>query len=116
MDTVHCHTPFGYSGISVLWYSMFVGMPLFGAVFIGLFTLPIGIKGLVHGQFPPRGVKVLRPTKILTGWRANLKSGAYVSIPIFLILFSIWGYFQVDKMPQEIKNPDYSVCESKQAH
>jgi len=109
---VHCHTPFGYSGISVLWYSILVGLPLFGAVFIGLFTLPIGIRGFMHGQFPPKGMKVLRPTKILTGWRANIKLTAHIFIPMFLIFFSIWGYFQVDEMPQKMENFDYSVCKS----
>lgn len=112
VDTVHCHTPFGYSGISVLWFSTFVGFPLLSAIFIGLFTLPVGIKGFMHGQFPPKGVKVLQPTKILTGWRANLKLTAHILIPLFFLFFSIWGYFQVDEMPNIKDDFDYSVCKS----
>ena len=65
VDTVHCYTPFGYSGISVMWYSLFVGIPLFCAFIIGIVTVPIGYKGIIHKQFPPKGMKVYKPTKIL---------------------------------------------------
>jgi hypothetical protein len=114
-DTVHCHNPLGYSGISVLWYSLFVGLPLFSALLVGLPLVPLGIKGLRHKQFPPKGVKVYKPTKILRGWQANVKSIFHLFIPAFFVLFSIWGYFQVDSMPQKATEDfDYSVCESIQ--
>ena len=54
LDTVHCHTPLGYSGISVMWHSVFVGIPLFCAFIIGIVTIPIGYKGLIDNQFPPK--------------------------------------------------------------
>jgi len=112
-DTVHCHTPFGYSGISVMWHSLFVGLPLFCAFIIGVVTVPIGYKGLMHGQFPPKGMKVYKPTKILRGWKGKVKSIFHLLIPTSLILFSVWGYFQVDKMPHEVpKDYDYNVCKS----
>ena len=111
VDTVHCHTPFGYSGISVMWSSLFVGMPLLCAFIIGVVTVPIGYKGIIHKQFPPMGMKVYKPTKILRGWKGNLKSVFHLLIPTFFILFSIWGYFHVDQMPHEVPdNFDYSVC------
>lgn len=114
VDTVHCHTPFGYSGISVLWYSLFVGLPLLSALMIGAFTVPIGYQGLTHQQFPPKGHKVYKPTKVLRGWKGNLKSIFHLLIPVFLVLFSIWGYFQVDQMPHEVpEDYDYSVCKSE---
>ncbi len=92
---------------------MFVAIPLFGAFIIGLVTVPIGYKGLLHRQFPPKGMKVLKPTKIQKGWQANLKSIFHLLIPASLVIFSIWGYFQVDKMPHEVpEDYDYSVCKS----
>ena len=95
-----------------MWYSLFVGLPLFCALMIGVFTAPIGYKGIIHKQFPPKGHKVYRPTKILRGWKGNVKSIFHLLIPIFFILFSVWGYFQVDKMPQKVpEDYDYSVCE-----
>tara|TARA_Y100000310_G_C20314399_1_gene637741 strand:- start:132 stop:596 length:465 start_codon:yes stop_codon:yes gene_type:complete len=112
-DTVYCHTPFGYSGISVMWYSLFVGIPIVCALIIGPFTFPVGYKGLIDEQFPPKGYKVFAPTKIVRGWKSKFKSIFLMSVPIFLILVSVWGYFQVNKMPQDVpKDFDYSVCES----
>ena len=113
VDTVHCHKPIGYSGISVMWYSLFVGIPLLCALMIGLFTIPIGYKGLIHKQFPPKGVKVYKPTKILRGWKGNIKSIFHLLLPASLILLSVWGYFQVDEMPHKVPEGfDYSVCKS----
>lgn len=112
VDTVHCHTPFGYSGILVMWYSLFVGLPLLCALIIGPFTVPIGYRGLVDKQFPPKGYKVYKPTKIVRGWKSKFKSLFLILIPVYLIFFSIWGYFQVDEMPNDIpKDFDFSVCE-----
>jgi hypothetical protein len=113
VDTVHCHKPFGYSGISVLWHSIFVGIPLFCAVIIGVVTVPIGYKGIIQSQFPPKGMKVYKPTKILRGWKGNLKSLFHLLVPAFLVLLSICGYFQVEQMPHEVPEKfDYSVCKS----
>jgi len=113
VDTVHCHTLLGYSGISIMWHLLFVGLPLSCALMIGIVTVPIGYKGLVHKQFPPKGMKVYKPTKILRGWKGNVKSIFHLLMPTFLILFSVWGYFQVDKMPHDVPvDFDYSVCEN----
>ena len=113
VDTVHCHKPFGYSGISVMWNALFVGLPAFCALLISIVTVPIGYKGLIDKQFPPKGMKVYKPTKIIRGFKSNLKSMFHLLIPSLLILLAVWGYFQVEKMPQEIPADfDYSLCES----
>ena len=94
-----------------MWHSLFVALPFACAFIIAIFTIPIGYKGLVHSQFPPKGVKVYKPTKILRGWKGYIKSILHLLIPVLLILFSIWGYFQVDKMPHQVpENFDYGVC------
>ncbi|MBQ4832295.1 hypothetical protein J8L70_03485 [Pseudoalteromonas sp. MMG010] len=111
VSTVYCQTPFGYSGVSVLWYSLFVGLPLLASLIIGVFTIPIGYKGLIEQQFPPQGMKVYRPTKIQRGWKGKVKSLSHLFIPLFFVSFAIWGYFQVDKMPHNVPdNFDYRVC------
>ncbi len=96
-----------------MWYALFVGLPLLCAIVIGPFTAPIGYKGLIQKQFPPKGFKVFKPTKIIRGWKSSLMSVIQLLIPIVLIIFSIWGYFQVDKMPSKApENIDYSVCKN----
>jgi len=110
-ETVHCHNPLGYSGISVLWHSLFVGLPMFCSVLIGFVSIPLGINGLRHKQFPPKGTKVYRKTKILRGWQANTKSIFHLLIPLFLAFVSVWGYFQVDDMPHKpTESFDYNLC------
>ncbi|WP_144206921.1 hypothetical protein [Shewanella donghaensis] len=110
--TAHCHTPFGFSGITVLWYSVFVGLPIFCFFLVSFSLLPMGIKGLQEQQFPPMGVKVYKPTPILRGWKAKLKSLSCIALPIFFIGLGVWGCFQADKMP---KTPpadmDFSICD-----
>jgi hypothetical protein len=96
-----------------LWYSLFVGLPLFGAFIIGIVTVPIGYRGLRHHQFPPKGHKVYKPTKILKGRKGNIKSVFHLLAPALFIFISIWGYFQVDQMPQQkTEDFDYSLCEN----
>lgn len=113
VDTVHCHTPFGYPGISVLWYALFVGLPLLSAFIIGIVTVPTGFKGLLHKQFPPKEMKVYKPTAIRRGWQGNLKSIFHLLVPALLILCAVWGYFQVGQMPHKVPADfDYSVCTS----
>ncbi|MEZ9139105.1 MULTISPECIES: hypothetical protein [unclassified Shewanella] len=96
-----------------MWHALFVGLPLFSAVIIGLVTVPLGYKGIIHKQFPPKGVKVYKPTSILRGWKASGKSILHLLTPSLFILFSVWGYFQVEQMPHEIPDDfDLSVCET----
>ena len=111
-STAYCHNPLGYSGISVLWYFLFVGLPMFSAILIGAYTVPIGIKGLKHNQFPPKEMKVYKPTKIIRGWRANTKSLIHLLGPLLFVAFGIWGSFQVDNQPNSPETFDYSICKS----
>ncbi|WP_394203697.1 hypothetical protein [Shewanella waksmanii] len=111
-ETVHCHQLFNYSGASVLWFSLLVILPLFCSIILALVLLPIGIKGLRYQQFPPPGVKVYRPTRIVNGHLAKLKSLCYILAPLVFVLMAIWGYFQLEHMPTDVpEDYDFSVCE-----
>lgn len=111
VETVHCHHPFGYTGISVLWHSLFVALPLFCAFLVGFFSIPLGYKGLVDGQFPPKGTKVLKPTKIYRGWKGKAQSTVQLLLPMFLVLLSIFGYFYIDELPHEVPDDfDFNIC------
>ena len=96
----------------VLWYSLFVGMPLFCGLLFAIPSVPIGVRGLRDKQFPPKGFKVYKPTKILRGWRAKAKSLSYTFSALLFVALAIWGSFQVDVMPNEPEAFDYSICES----
>ena len=112
-ETVHCHTPLGFSGVSVMWHSLFVGLPLLCAFIIGVFSVPVGYKGFTQHQFPPKGMRVYKPTKILRGWKGKVKSLFHLLLPSVFIVFAVWGYFQVDNMPQDVsEHVDYGVCQN----
>lgn len=113
-DNAHCYNPLGYSGILVLWYFIFVGLPLLSAFLIGIFSLPLGVKSLIHQQFPPKGFKVYKPTEIIKGNKAKMKAIGYMIAPLLFVLIGIWGYFQVNEMPiKSTTELDFSVCHNK---
>jgi hypothetical protein len=109
-NTAYCHTPFGFQGIMVLWYFIFVGIPLFCALITVISSVPIGIRGLRDRQYPPKGCKVYRPTKIVKGWHAKVKSLGMLCAPLLFVAVAIWGSFQIDGLPNEPETFDYSVC------
>ncbi len=110
----HCHTFLGYSGVTVLWYSLFVGLPVFFSILVGCYSAPIGIKGLMSGQFPPKGVKVYKPTKIVRGRTSKIKSLAHLVSPLIFITIGIWGSFQIDNLPNSPKIFDYNICKDSE--
>jgi hypothetical protein len=109
-NTAYCHSPLGYSGITVLWYSLFVGLPVFCSILVGGYSVPVGVKGLRDSQFPPKGVKVYKPTKIIRGWSSKAKSLAHLLSPLLFVAIGVWGSFQVDNLPNSPEKFDYSVC------
>lgn len=111
-NTAYCHALLGHSGITVLQYSLFVGLPIFSAILVGVYSVPIGIKGLRDGQFPPKGVKVYKPTKIIRGWRSKVKSLAHLIAPLLFVVIGVLGSFQADNLPNSPEIFDYSVCKN----
>ncbi|TCI05283.1 hypothetical protein EZV61_04815 [Corallincola luteus] len=112
-ETAPCHSLFGYAGLTVLWFSLFVGLPLICAFIVGAVAVPLGVKSFADGQYPPKNHKVYTPTKILRGRKARAKSLTLLSLPLFFMAISVWGYLQANQMPQEIPEGfDYRVCDS----
>lgn len=115
-STAYCHSVFGYSGILILWAGLFVGLPIFLGLLIGTCTVWPGIKTLKQGQYPPKGSKVFKPTKILRGKAATFRGLSLLLAPCLFVAVAIWGAFQVPRMPKENSvKLDYSVCKANQA-
>jgi len=108
----HCYELLGFNGADYFWHLVFIGIPT-SAFFISLVMLPLGIKGIKEGRFPPESVKVYKPTVIKTGALAYFKSGIHIIVPATILALSIWGYHQVDVMPPiNKKKLDYSLCQN----
>ncbi|MFW1030857.1 hypothetical protein ACEWA3_22430 [Vibrio parahaemolyticus] len=112
VERPHCYEFLGLNGADYVWHLVFVGLPFF--LFIVLaFMLPIGIKGAKEGRFPPKSMKVYKPTVVKRGAVAYLQSGVCILAPVIVLLFVIWGYHQVDSMPPlDAKELSSHLCQS----
>jgi hypothetical protein len=78
-------------GVSLLFYGMFVGVPLLVALLGTLFGGVQGLRVLRSGQCPYPGAKVLQRRRILRGWRARLIGWLQLLAPLGLVGVAIWG-------------------------
>lgn len=87
----HCHQYLGYSGTAWLMYGIFVGPFALFALLIGVPWVRDGLRILRDGQYPPKGAKVFRRTRIKTGRAA--KRIAYLRLLPLIILLgaAIWS-------------------------
>jgi hypothetical protein len=92
--TAPCSTVLGINGATVLGYSLFVALPLLGAIVVGLSVGRSGLITLRESQFPPPGTKVFRPTRIRRG--AAARRVGYLRLAAFtpFLALALWGYIQ----------------------
>lgn len=95
--TAHCRTLFGFDGVAVLWYSLFVGLPLHAAVLLLATVGWRGYKTIRDGQFPPQREKVTRPTRIRRGLAARRIGYLHLIACVPLFALAVWGYYQAEK-------------------
>lgn len=89
--TAHCREVLGFSGLSVLFYGLFVAMPLTVALLVGLTMGRHGYRVLRNGQLPPIGEKVFRPTRIERGRKAKLIGYAQMYSFLLPLAIAVWG-------------------------
>ncbi|WHP61684.1 hypothetical protein [Vibrio harveyi] len=99
-----CYEVFGMSGLELLVHILFFWMPLSVFLLSAVLMLPLGVRGLIEGQFPPKGVKVFRPTAIQRGKLGTLKSLIHLLLPLLCFGFVVWGNGQIEPM-MEIFQP-----------
>ena len=101
-NSAHCRTVFGFDGLTVLWYGLFVGIPFSCVLLVGGTIGYRGYKILRDNQTPPNGEKVTRPTRIIRGSKAKITG--YLHLIAFFPFFaiSIWGSFQATAMSNQV--------------
>lgn len=93
-----CENVFGMPGPSVLFFGVFVFIPLlFALVTAGVF-LPTAVRAIKTRRYPPPGKKVYRPTRIKTGSQAIASSVTPLVLVLFLIGVAVWGYGQASQI------------------
>ena len=100
----HCRSVLGVSGIAVVFYGVFVGVPLQAALLLAAFVGRRGYKVLREGRLPPAGEKVFRPTPVIRGTRAKMLGYVYLLAAAPLFGMAVWGSFQAQLLVTEAHN------------
>jgi len=93
-----CRTVFGVNGVLVLFYGLFVGLPLLVAIGIGISFGRRGIRILREGRVPPSGEKVFRPTRIARGAKAKTAGVMQLVAVIPPLALALWGFGQAENL------------------
>jgi hypothetical protein len=103
-QSADCRTVFGFSGVAALYYGVFVGVPTFAALLVGMTVGRRGVKVLRQERVPPLGEKVFRRTEVIRGSKARLLGYVQLFAAAPLLALALWGAFQaqanVDKAQQ----------------
>lgn len=110
----HCYTFFGLNGTELLWPLLFNALPVICFIIVSLATVPTAIKSLKQKQFPPKNVKVYKPTKIKYGFQAKLIAIKLLIAPVIMCVFVIWANAERHHMPPIDRSKlDPSDCQIK---
>jgi hypothetical protein len=108
-----CREVLGFSGVSVLFYGLFVAMPLSFALIIGLTMGRRGYRILRDGQVPPVGEKVFRPTRIERGPKAKRAGYIHMLAPLLLLAIAAWGLPQAAQLIASVSPEAARDCPAK---
>jgi hypothetical protein len=97
-NTAHCRIVLGMDGRFVVWYGLFIGIPLSATLIVASTMGYRGYKVLRDGQAPPRGEKVFKPTRIVRGVKAKMIGYFQLLSFVPFLAFAIWGGFQAHTM------------------
>lgn len=104
VENAHCHQYGPITGVHLVFYWLFVGIPLFSFAVLALCEGNRSLKILKVGQNPLPNEKVYKKTKYKYGWKAKVHPVIILSSLCFLVLFSIWGANQAYVLTQDIQS------------
>lgn len=113
-DQSHCYQYAGYSGTELMFYGLFVGLPLTFALLILLFEGARAVTIIRLGQSPLPNEKVFKPTQYSYGVRARIKPIFVLLIIVFLIGLSIKGLFSAQQLVSSLDFKKLPECPSEQ--
>ena len=99
----NCYNYGNINGVHLVFYGLFVFMPLSFGVIVFLFEGVRSIKVIKLGQNPLPNEKVFRPTKYKYGTAAKVQPCGIFAVILLLIGLSIWGGFQAYELTKNIK-------------
>ena len=111
-ENAHCYKYGNISGTEVIFFGLFVGLPLLSAILVALLEGMNCIKILQYGQSPLPGEKVFRPTKYVYGVRAKLKPFLVFIIVAIFIGLSVKGVYSAKQTINSVNVKALPVCKS----
>jgi len=99
----NCYNYGDINGVHLVFYGLFVFMPLLFVVIIFFTVGQRSIKVFKMGQSPLPNERVFRPTKYKYGIAAKIQPIGLFSVILLLIGLSVWGGFQAHDLTKDIK-------------
>lgn len=112
VEVAHCYNYSEFTGTHLVFYGLFVGMPLF--LFLGLFFTE-GIKNIrvfSLGQHPLPGEKVFKATRYTYGRSAKIKSLPILFLLVAILGFSIYGFSAANDIISMVEQKGLSCINS----
>lgn len=112
----HCYQYGNFTGLHIIFYGLFIGLPLLMACMLLILEGKRSINIIKLGQSPLPGEKVLSPTKYIYGTQAKLKAYLFFAIMLLVLGLSVQGYFWVQPLIIKIPSIDVSKCNALTQH
>lgn len=111
-ENAHCYRYGDITGTQVVFYGLFVGLPLLSAILLFLLEGSNSIKIIRLGQSPLPGEKVFKPTKYRYGFRAKLKPFFLFLCIAFFVCLSIKGLYSANQIINLVNPKELPACKS----
>ena len=115
-ENANCYNYGDINGVHLVFYGLFVLMPLSFAIILFLIEGRRSIKIIKLGQNPLPDEKVFKPTKYKYGIRAKVQPIGAFSIMLFFIGLAVWGSFQAHDLTRDIKPCSVNNTFDMEAH
>lgn len=106
----HCYKYGWVTGTDIVFYGLFVGLPLLFALLLLLMEGSRVVKIIQLGQSPLPGEKVFKATKYTYGYRAKIKPFILFLVVMFFLGLSIKGVFSAKQVTNNIDLSKMAKC------
>lgn len=111
-ENAHCYRYGNITGTDLVFYGLFVGLPLLFAIALFLLEGTNSIKIIRLGQSPLPGKKVFKPTKYTYGFRAKLKPFFLIISMVFFVGLAIKGVYSASQTIDMVNSKELPKCKS----
>lgn len=102
-ENANCYNYGDINGVHLVFYGLFLFMPLSFAVILFLIEGKRSIKIIRLGQNPLPNEKLFEPTRYKYGLAAIIQPVGMFSIMLFLIGLAVWGGYQAYELTKDIE-------------